>query len=467
MKKVLYLSLSATLSLLSLWPSKANAQIISTVAGNGIWLAPGCDLYDGSPATSVSFATELPSLVVDASGNIIACDMECSSIRKINTAGILSTIVGAMGRGVMGDGGPATAAAVDWPHYIIKDGAGNLYFTEDGQDVRKINTAGIISLVGGDGSSPGPVNDGGMATATYIGSPQGLAIDGGGNIYVCDYTYGRVRKIDPAGIITTFAGSGAPGHTSGYSGDGGPATAAKFNDPIAVAIDASGNTYIADMISHVIRKVNTSGIISTIAGNGTQGFAGDGGPATAALLNYPSDLKFDSHGNLFIADKGNERIRVINTSGIISTYAGCGLSGFSGDGGAATAAKLASPTGIAFDAAGNLYIADDSNSAVRKVVPNTALSIGQATATTQKFSLFPNPNTGSFTLQSNLSTSANNNLTFEVTNLLGQVVYKNTLETNAGNISQQIKVDGIPNGVYLLRINGEGENDVLRFTIEK
>ncbi len=457
MKNLLSLSLSAAITISGFGHAAAQTQIISTVAGNGVFYTPMCDVGDGSPATT-SFANEIPSLAFDASGNMLIVDKECHNIREVNTSGILSTIIG---NGVFGfgDGGPATAGNINWPTYILNDGSGNFYISDQGEGrIRKINTAGILSTVAGTVYGGIPSGDGGPATAAVLNAPMGMAMDPAGNLLIVDAA--RVRKVNTTtGIITTIAGGGT-------GGDGIPATAASLGtgyDVGGVAVDAAGNIYISG--NDRIRKVNTSGIISTIAGGGS--VLGDGGPATAAMLSYPVDMKFDTHGNLFIADQHNERIRMINTSGIISTVAGTGVPGYSGDGGAATAAKLSAPAGLAFDAAGNLYIADDSNSVVRKLSPNLTLAVTPVTAAMQHIDLFPNPTTGSLNITGSLNSTGDQNVALEVTNLLGQVVYKNTIAVQHGIISTQVQLNGIPSGIYLLHLAGESENEVLRFSVNK
>jgi hypothetical protein len=204
--------------------------------------------------------------------------------------------------------------------------------------------------------------DGGPVIAAAISYPGGTVSDKQGNVFIADGGNHVVRKVSPSGVISTVAGVG----TSGYSGDGGPATSAKLWLPISVAMDTSGNLYILDYISSIVRKVNKQGIISTIAGNGTTGYSGDGGPANLARLNHPTDLAIDKAGNIYIADKENKVVRKVNTLGIISTVAGNGTSGYTGDGGPATAAQL-TPYAVAIDNDGNLYIADGKSSVIRKV----------------------------------------------------------------------------------------------------
>ena len=200
-------------------------------------------------------------------------------------------------------------------------------------------------------------------------------MDASGNVYIADRTNNVIRKVSAAGIISTIARNG----TLGGTGDGGAATAAELSYPAGVTLDASGNVYIADYGNNRIRKVNTAGIISTIAGNGTPGYTADGGAATAEGL-YAAGVAVDAAGTIYIADEGNQRIRSVNTAGIISTFAGNGTAGYTGDGGAATAATLTNPYGVAADASGTIYIADYGNNVIRRVT-NCALSINQPTIT--------------------------------------------------------------------------------------
>jgi uncharacterized protein (TIGR03437 family) len=236
----------------------------------------------------------------------------------------------------------------------------------------------MISTVAGNGTIVSSSGDGGPATSAALGFPAGLAVDGSGNLYIADFLFDRVRKVDLAtGVITAFAGGGAPGAI----GDGGPATSATFvfpaNAHIGLAADGNGNVYIADYGNNRVRKVSASGDISTVAGAGSlgnSGFSGDGGPATAAMLNSPSGVAVDAQGNLYIADTGNGRIRKVDTAGIISTVAGRGNGSTLGDGGPATSAQLANPSDVAVDGLGNLYIADVGNGKIRKVSPSGTIS---------------------------------------------------------------------------------------------
>ena len=226
--------------------------------------------------------------------------------------------------------------------------------------------AGDISTVAGNGVA-GFSGDGGAATSGQLSDPSGVATDSLGNLFIAEFFGHRIRKVDSSGNISTVAGNGI----AGFTGDGGPATSAQVNQPGGVEVDSSGNIFIADQINHRIRKVDSSGNISTVAGNGTQGFGGDGGPATGAQLDHPSGVAVDSSGNIFFTDTGSARIRKVNTSGNISTATGNGTQGFGGDGGAATSAQLAFPRGVSVDSSGNIFIAEFGNHRIRKVEAGT------------------------------------------------------------------------------------------------
>ena len=261
---------------------------------------------------------------------------------------IITTVTGDGGGGYGGDGGPATGAGLTWPAGSTMDAAGNLYIADQNNSrVRKVDPNGIITTVAGNGT-PGYSGDGGVASSAELNDPSDVATDSSGNLYIVEYLGARVRKVSPGGIITTVAGNG----TSGYSGDGGPATSAELSGPIGIAVDSAGNLYIADQYNNRIRMVNLNGTIVTVAGNGTSGFSGDGGAATGAKLNYPATIALDSSGSLYIADTNNSRVRKVSASGVISTVAGNGGFGYSGDGGAATIAELNNPAGLAMDSSG-------------------------------------------------------------------------------------------------------------------
>jgi sugar lactone lactonase YvrE len=335
---------------------------LTVVAGDGSRGFSG----DGGPATSASLSQPY-GVAVDGSVNLYIADRSNSRIRRVDaTTGIITTVAGNGSYGFNGDGGPATAASLFAPAGVALDGSGNLYIADTGNHrIRRVDaTTGTITTVAGDGSS-GFSGDGGPATSASLSQFYGVALDGSGNVYIADVANDRIRQVDVVtGTITTVAGDGS----RGFSGDGGRATAASLNAPTGVTVDSSGNLYIADSRNYRVRRVDVAaGIITTVAGNGIYGFSGDGGPATAASLSFPWGVALDGSGNLHIADTNNNRIRRVDASGIITTVAGDGIYGFSGDGGPATAASLRSPTGVALDGSGNLYIADTNNNRIRRV----------------------------------------------------------------------------------------------------
>jgi len=428
---------------------------IHTVAGNGTKGFGG----DGGPALSASMSTPY-GVVTDSSGNLYIADHDNRRVRVVNSSGMINTLVGNGTAGCAGDGGPANKASLGHPvgvrisggNLLISnaceariravnlstdiittvvgstkgfdgnghaplasqfltpagltfDPSGNLVIVDTGNDqVRKLNNGTqLVNLIAG-----GFTGDGGKATLANIDNPYNIAFDKAGNLYIAEPAANRIRKVTKTGITSTFAGSSAG--ISGYSGDGGPADSATLQFPYGVAVDPTGNVFIADDGNSVIRKVDTAGNISTFASNagfagivslisdsggnlyaadyfdcvvgrissagavsvvagvqGVCGYNGDGIQATQAQLNSPWGLALDSKGNLYIADALNNRVRVVNTSGVISTVAGTGTCGFSGDGGPATSAKLCVPEGLALDTKGNAFIGDSGNFRVRTV----------------------------------------------------------------------------------------------------
>ncbi len=339
----------------------ATLYTITTVAGNGTTGFSG----DGGAATSAQLAGP-SNVAVDRSLNLFIADQVNNRVREVTVNGSISTVAGKGGAtGYAGDGGQATSAQLHTPYGITVDTSGNFYFTDYFNSVvRKVGSSGVITTVAGNGSN-NYNGDGGAAITAALNRPLGVTIDAAGNLYIADTGNNVIRKVNTQGIISTVAGTGYPS----YAGDGGPATSAFLNAPSSVAVDAGGNIYIADTGNHAVRKVTTDGNISTVAGNGTSGFSGDYGPATSAQLYHPLSVAMDPSGNLFIADTFNSRIRKMDTNGVITTVAGNGVFGYSGDGGLAGNAALFFPSGLAPDASGNIYVADTQNNVIRKLTP--------------------------------------------------------------------------------------------------
>jgi uncharacterized protein (TIGR03437 family) len=303
---------------------------------------------------------------VDAHGNLFIADSQNYRIRKVAPDGTITTVAGTGLRGYSGDGGPATSAALTFPLGVAADAQGNLNIT-DYNCVRKVSAGGIISTVAG-AAGAGYSGDGGPASSALLNNPRPVAIDVQGSLYIPDRLNYRLRKVSAGGSIATVAGNG----TASYSGDGGAATDAQFNGPWDVTVDAQGNLFVSDSGNHRIRKVSTDGTVTTVAGNGTAGFSGDGGPALSAQLNFPRGLAVDTRGNLFIADYANRRVRKVAPDGTITTVAGTGAIGYDGDGGQATKAAL-QPFFLALDEVGTLYVSDPSGP-VRKVTQDGTIS---------------------------------------------------------------------------------------------
>ena len=301
------------------------------------------------------------SVAADASGNVYVADWFNNRVRKIDPAGTIVTIAGTGKRGYSGDGGPAVDAQLSGPSGVLVDSAGNVYISDAGNyRVRKVDSSGTIETVAGTGE-PGSLGNGGLAAEASLRYPRGLAMDASGSLFIADSGNHTVRRVSGAGTIMPFAGTGEPFDKR----DGGPASMAQFGFPVSVAADAAGNVYVLD--SNQVRKIDRDGMITTIAGTGEYGYSGDGGPAIEAELRNPTVLELDGVGNLYLAGRFSHRVRKIDVAGTITTIAGTGESGFSGDGGRAVEAQLDQPRAIAVDSLGNVYVADYFNNRVRKI----------------------------------------------------------------------------------------------------
>lgn len=336
------------------------AYVIDTIAGTGQRGFGG----DGGPASEAQF-NHPGGLALDAAGNVYVADTNNNRVRRIDVAGIVTTIAGNGVRGSTGDGGPATDAQLDFPRALALDAEGNLYVAETGGNrVRRVDSSGTIATIAGTGAE-GSGGDGGLATEAQLNQPSALAVDTGGNVYVAEYGGFRIRKIAVAGTITTLGGNGV----QGYGGDGGPATDAQLNFVAGLVADAGGNVYLADMNEVRVRRIDPSGTITTVVGRGTPGWSGDGGPATAAEIRTPAGVALDAAGTLFLTEYWVGRIRKVGPSGIITTIAGTSEQRSGGDMGWALDAALDRPAGIAVDSGGSLYVTESFGQRVRILRP--------------------------------------------------------------------------------------------------
>jgi sugar lactone lactonase YvrE len=439
------------------------AQIITTVVGNAT-LATG---YSGDGGQATSAQLNYPQgIAFDSFNNMYIADYGNNVIRKVTTGNIISTFAGnyTLGIGYSGDGGQATSAQLDSPTGITFDASGNMYIVV-GKVIRKVTTGGIISTVAGNNSLiVGYSGDGGIATSAQLYSPNDIAFDASGNMYISDFGNNVIRKVDAiTNIISTVVGNYALG--TGYSGDGGLATSAQLYHPEGIAFDASGNMYIADQYNQVIRKVTTGGIISTVAGNYSlgSGYSGDGAIATSAQLSSPHDIAFDSNDNMYIVDNSNSVIRRVDAiTGIITTIAGNYILGatYKGDGGLATAAALKYPSFIAFDSFNNMFIADYGNNVIRKVSASVITTkIQPATTIENELIIYPNPNNGNFELRTN-----NYELgLIQIRNSLGELIYSNQPIQK----SILINLSQLNNGAYFVSSNGTNEPIYQKIIVNK
>jgi len=347
--------------------------VIRTIAGNGIDGFSG----DGGAATAAQLMPQ--GVAVDSAGNLYIADTQNNRIRKVSN-GVITTVAGNGTRGFSGDNGPATSAQLNWPQGVAMDSAGNLYIADSyNSRIRKVSGGVITTFSGIGGAYTGnPSNgDNGPASSAQLRFPVGVAVDSAGNLYIADELDRRVRKVSN-GVITTVAGNGTPG----FSGDNGPAAGAQLNWPCGVAVDSAGSLYIAEGYVNEgdnirIRKVS-NGMITTVAGNGTFGFSGDNGLATFAQLSGADGIAVDGAGNFYISACEDSRIRKVS-NGWITTMAGNGTNGFTGDNGLAVSAELSCPTGIAADSSGNVYIADTANKRIRVIAPPCTYSVSPTT----------------------------------------------------------------------------------------
>lgn len=421
-------------------PLYGHGQEVITIAGNG---TPGYE-GDGGPATAAKLHFPY-SVRPDNSGNWYIADDFNHVIRKINSAGIISTVVGngfnagSWEGGYSGDGGPALEASLSQPIDIAFDKTGNMYIGETGNAIiRKVSTSGIVSTFAGVAGYPGYSGDGGPATSAKISIPMGLVFDTIGNLYFSSNGRNCIRKIDVTGKITTVVGTGI----GGFSGDGGLATNAQVTLTGHIAFDKNKNLIVPDYKNHRIRKVNQSGIISTIAGTGALDNTGDGGYALSASIGEMASVVCDNLNNLFLFDCTKGLVRKISTDGTISTIAGTGTPGFNGDGEALLTQFAKDMTGNAVDNWGNLYIADPMNNRIRKIVFNVGINNTPPPTNTI---IHPNPTSTQITLTANTTIT-----TLHIINTLGQLVLTHQPHTK----ETVVNIQHLPPGIYLIKING-------------
>ena len=397
--------------------SHTHAQNITTVAGIGINGYTG----DGGPALDAAI---MPAgLTTDSSGNIYFGDIVHNVVRKIDASGIITTIAG---------------SGIDAPSDVAVDKNGNVYVTElISNRVKKISPTGVITIIAGGGGARDFTHDA-VATHVSLWAPDGIAVDSEGTIYFAERFNHCISKVTKDGMISTIAGTG----TGGYNGEDIPATDAQLNGPMGIALDAAGNIYVAEQGNERVRKISLSGNITTVAGCGTSGYNGDNILATTALLNYTRDVAVDKDGNVYIADLSNQRIRRVNGTGIITTVAGTGIVGYSGDGGPAIDAQLKSPGCITINSFGNLYIADIDNERIRRV--RYSLSVKDTKETEAAISVYPNPNYGQFIVR--ISSTITEPVNIKIINIIGEKV-----KEVIGTTNKDIQInENVPSGVYVI-----------------
>jgi hypothetical protein len=436
--------------ILSIIPFCCYAQSIITIAGTG-------QGYSGDQIQAVSAGIWNPiGGEFDKQGNYYFADgINSNRILKITSTGILICMAGNGSSGYSGDNVQANATSLSLPQAVRVDSNGNLYICDAGNSrIRKVSgQTGIITTIAGTGQGTYG-GDGGMATLAKIWDPQDICLDKYGNLYIADGFNYRVRKVTPSGIITTIAGTGA----SGYSGENTSGDTSMVGFVCGICCDIAGNVYIASNTTNRLIKINTSGIMTTVAGVGTNYiYAGDNIPATTASIS-PTKVYVDNGNNIFLADKYNQRVYKITTDGILHSVAGNGIAGDSGDGGPAIDASLWYPVGVSLDTCGNLYIptvgsgAIGSGKRIRKVLFDTSCGSTPIDTTsyitnlsTTNFSISPNPATTQLTI----TTSGNINA-ITILNTLGQIVYENKQPYNNKAV---INISALPTGLYLVKLD--------------
>ncbi len=425
-----------------------NSDTINTISGDGM---PG---YNGNNIAALSSQLSNPTNIVsDDSGNIYVSDNGNNMIRKVDAAsGKILKIAGTGRGGYGGDGGPAGKALLSGPLGMAINDSGDIVFADEyNERIRKIShSTNTITTIAGNGSA-GYAGNGGEATSAKLFYPADIAIDSKGDIYIADMINDRIREVNTFGIMKLTAGNGYNSNNwgGGFSGDGGSAIIAELDQPQSVAFDNSGNLYIADTWNYRVRKVDMSnGIITTVAGNGTWGYSGDGGPATAAQISPPTCIRFDPYGNLYIADFYNNAIREVSVwDSSITTVAGTGTQNYGGDGGPAISAYLDLPHGICFDIPGNMYIADYGNNRIREITSPLAV---KNLVKGGGISVFPNPADAEiFVAVSGLNL---NHASIELMDITGRTVLQKDISNHYSAAPMGIDVSNLSPGIYFVNL---------------
>lgn len=418
---------------LFLFPICLRAQIVTTVVGTGIAGYAG----DNAPAIAAQLKRPV-SIAFDTAGNMYIAEAGNNRIRKVNTAGIITTIAGTGTAAWAGDNGPATAANIE-PVSIATDSAGNVYIAEVAR-IRKIDAAGIITTIAGVGIA-GFNTDSIPATGARINNPHLGFVDATGALFFADSYNHRIRKIDASGTITTVVGIGI----SGSAGDGGPATAANLGTPFFLSRNANNELLIPDMGARRVRKVDVAGIIDAFAGTGGGGNGGDGGPAVTATVGTCIGAACDDSGNVYVTSTGTNTVRKVDASGIITRIAGTGTMSYSGDNGPALLAEFNYVNQVVIHK-GDIYVVDMYNNRIRKIATGT-VGVTTTNYSPGNISLYPNPATDNLTIQA--GTVINNVV---VTDIAGRAVasYGNTV-TPSNQINISLK--NVPPGLYQVSVN--------------
>jgi len=422
------------------------AQVqVSTLAGSGN------EAYVNGVGTLASFYNPV-AVATDVAGNVYVADSENNVIRKVTSTGVVTTLAGS-GTAAYADG-TGTAASFNWPNGIAVDLSGNVYVGDTGNNlIRKITPAGVVTTLAG--SVGGGYADGTGTAALFIW-PFGLDVDASGNVYVADNQNYLIRKITPAGVVTTLAGSLLNGNTNGTG------IAASFNNPSDVAVDASGNIYVADTGNNLIRKITSAGVVTTLAGSGD--YNNLNGTGTAASFNTPFGVAVDALGNVYVADAANNLIRKITPAGVVTTPVGTGFYGNTN--GVGTSASFNNPTGIAVDAFGNVYIADSYNNTIRKITGMLNITTAVIPQTSDlDAKLYPIPASNQLTLA--LTLQSEKYIKLELINIAGNKV--SSIEGNYGYGYHELNlsVESLPEGMYVANIYSDNQVINLKIFVER